>query len=254
MRTVMLCVLMLLFFGTALCAIPAGAQPPVVLRGEKVAVEAEYREGRLRERYLAIHGGAWIEVATGEGRSIGPVSVVVDGGKSLPGAVRNISLAEGALVEELTAGQYHLIRKLTIIGDGSWIRVVTRFEPSSRVALHQLFDQFKFPHRPDWSFSPSVGGFDPDAQYKAPLILAQADHTALGIVPDLAVPRREELKRVSGGQPLDHFAGQLRGGRRCSVAAKRVGVVAAKTDSSCVLPIGPALVHEKFSIDCLTRF
>ena len=92
MRTVMLCVLMLLSFGTALCAIPAGAQPPVVLRGEKVAVEAEYREGRLRERYLAIHGGAWIEVATGEGRSIGPVSVVVEGGKSLPGTVRNISV------------------------------------------------------------------------------------------------------------------------------------------------------------------
>jgi hypothetical protein len=203
MRTVMLCTLMLLSFGTALCAIPAGTQPPVVLRGEKVAVEAEYREGRLRERYLAIHDGAWIEVATGEGRSIGPVSVVVDGGKSLPGTVRNIWLAEGALVEGLTAGQYHLIRRLTIIGDGSWIRVVTRFEPSSRVALHQLFDQFKFPHKPDWSFSPSVGGFDPDAQYKAPLILAQADHTALGIVPDLAVLRREELKRCNHALELD---------------------------------------------------
>jgi hypothetical protein len=60
----MLYVLMLLSFDTALCAIPAGAQPPVVLRGEKVAVEAEYREGRLRERYLAIRDGVWVEVAT----------------------------------------------------------------------------------------------------------------------------------------------------------------------------------------------
>ena len=203
MRSMILYVLMLLSFDTALCAVSAGAQPPVVLRGEKVAVEAEYREGRLRERYLAIRDGAWAEVATGDGWSIGPVSVVVDGGKSLPGTVRNISLAEGALVEELTAGQHRVIRKLTIIGDGSRIRVVTRFEPSSRVSLHQLFDQFKFPHRPDWSFSPSVGGFDPDAQYKAPLILTQAGHTALGIVPDLAILRRDELKRCNHALELD---------------------------------------------------
>ena len=48
MRTALLCVLLLLFLATALVAVPAGAQPPVVLRGEKVAVEAEGREGRLR--------------------------------------------------------------------------------------------------------------------------------------------------------------------------------------------------------------
>jgi hypothetical protein len=35
----------------------------------------------------------------------------------------------------------------------------------------------------DWSFSPSVGGFNPDAQYKAPLLLVQTDSVALGIVP-----------------------------------------------------------------------
>ncbi len=204
MRIVMLCAVMLLFFGTALRAVPAVAQPPVVLRGEKVAVEAECREGHLRERYLAIRDGAWVEVAMGDqGRSIGPVSVVIAGGKSLPGTVRNISLAAGSLVEELTAGQHRIIRKLTISGDGSWLRVVTRFEPSSRVALHQLSDQFKFSHKPDWSFSPSVGGFNPDAQYKAPLILVQADRAALGIVPDLAVLRREELKRCNHALELD---------------------------------------------------
>ncbi|MGA2621511.1 MAG: hypothetical protein ABSF26_28140 [Thermoguttaceae bacterium] len=203
MRTLLLCVLMLLSFDTALHAIPAGAQPPVVLRGDKVAVEAEYREGLLRERYLAIRDGTWVEVATSEGRSIGSVSVVIDGGKSLPGTVRNISLADGSLVEELTAGQHRVIRKLTITGDGSWIHVVTRFEPSNRAALHQLFDQLKFSHRPDWSFSPSVGGFNPDAQYKAPLILAQAARVALGIVPDLAVLRQEELKRCNHALEID---------------------------------------------------
>jgi hypothetical protein len=204
MQIVMLCVWILLSFGTALRAVPVGAQPPVVLRGERVAVEAERREGRLRERYLAIRDGAWVEVATGDqGRSIGPVSVLVVGGKALSGTVRNISLANGSLVEELTAGQHRIIRKLTISGDGSWIRVVTRFEPSSQVTLYGLSDQFKFSHQPDWSFSPSVGGFNPDAQYKAPLILVQADRAGLGIVPDLAVLRREELKRCNHALDLD---------------------------------------------------
>ena len=185
-------VLVLSFVGA-----PAGAQAPVVLRGEKVAVEAECREGRLHERYQAIRDGAWHEVATCDGRSIGAVSVVSDGGKSLSGNVQKISLVDGALVEELTAGRHRVIRKLTIVGDGSWIRVDTRFEPSGPVTLHQLFDRFKFSHRPDWSFSPSVGGFNPDAQYKAPLILVQSDRAALGIVPDLAMLHRAEMKRCN---------------------------------------------------------
>lgn len=84
MRTIVLCTLMLLSFGTALRATPAEAQPPVVLRGEKVSVEAECREGRLRERYLAGRDGAWIEVARGDqGRTMGPVSVLIDSGQPL---------------------------------------------------------------------------------------------------------------------------------------------------------------------------
>jgi hypothetical protein len=195
---------MLLSFDTALRATPAGAEAPVVLRGKKVAVEAECRAGQLHERYLAMRDGKWVEVATnGQGQSIGPVSVIGEGGKTLPGTVRKISLAAETLVEELTAGKHRIIRKLTIKGDGAWIRVATRFEPAGPVVLHQLFDQFKFSRRPDWSFSPSVGGFDPDAQYKAPLILVQADRTALGIVPDLATLHREELKRCNHALDLD---------------------------------------------------
>jgi hypothetical protein len=190
---------MLLSFGIA---VSVAAEPSVILRGDRVAVEVVSREGQLHERYLAIRDGKWIEVATDDGRSVGPVSVVVDGGKSLPGAVRNISLAAGALVEELTAGPHRILRKLTIAGDGSWIDVTTRFEPSGPVRLHQLVDQFKFSHRPNWSFSPSVGGFVPDAQYKAPLILVQADRTALGIVPDLAALHRKELQRCNHAMDL----------------------------------------------------
>ena len=121
----------------------------------------------------------------------------------LPGTVRNVSLAEGSLVEELTAGPHRIVRRLTISRSGLWIRVATRFEPTGRVALQGLSDQFKFSHKADWSFSPSVGGFNPDAQYKAPLILVQADRTALGIVPELAVLHREELKRCNHALDLD---------------------------------------------------
>jgi hypothetical protein len=203
---------MVLTIDIATHAAPAGAQPPVILRGEQVAVEAECREGRLRERYLAIRDGAWVEVATGDqGLSIGPVSVVGANGTSLPGTVRNIGLSAGALVEELTVGQHRVIRTLTITDDGLWIHVVTRFEPGNQVALYRFFDQFKFSHPSDWSFSPSVGGFDPDAQYKAPLILVQAARVALGIVPDLAALHRDELQRCNHALDLDVPSGPTLG-------------------------------------------
>jgi hypothetical protein len=185
-------------------AVRAQAASPVVLRGERVAIEAEIKEGRLLEHYLAIRDGTWVEVATGgQGRSTGPVSLVMADGKPLPGTPQEISLVAGALVEKLTAGGHKITRTLTITGDGSWIHVATRLEPSGQANLHQFFDQLKFAHKPDWSFSPSVGGFNPDAQYKAPLILVQSDRVALGIVPDLAVLHREELKRCNHALDLD---------------------------------------------------
>ena len=183
-----------------------GAEPrsPAVLRGEKVAVEAEVREGRLWERYLAIRHGVWIEVATGDrGQTLGPVSVVASDGKPVSGSLLGLSLAGGALIEEIAAGEHRIIRKLTIVGDGTWIRVVTRLEPSGRATLLELSDRLRFSLSPDWSYSPSVGGFNPDAQYKAPLILFQADRVAAGIVPDLTVLRREDLKRCSHALDLD---------------------------------------------------
>lgn len=191
--------------GAAGSRIP-GAEPgsPVVLRGEKVAVEAEAREGRLWERYLAICDGAWVEVATGgRGQTLGPVSVVASDGRPVSGSLLGLSLAGGTLIEEIAAGEHRLIRKLTVVGDGTWIRIVTRLEPSGRATLLELSDRLRFSRRPDWSYSPSVGGFNPDAQYKAPLILVQADRVAAGIVPDLTALGREELKRCNHALDLD---------------------------------------------------
>jgi hypothetical protein len=199
-----------LCFAVAEPAAPAGAEPPLVLRGRQVRVEVQQREGRLCERYLALRDGTWVEVASGDqGRTMGPVSVVAAGGKPLFGTLQNLALVGESLVEELTAGQHRVVRKLTLAGDGSWIRVVTRLEPSGRAALYQLADRFRFSARPDWSFSPSVGGFNPDAQYKAPLVLVQADRMALGIVPDLAVLGRDDLKRCNHALDLDVPGGPL---------------------------------------------
>ena len=191
-------------------AAPLERQPPVVFRGEKVRVEVEAKDGRLQERYLAFREGTWVEVATTDpGRTLGPISVVTAESAPLVGAVRNVSLPGGVLVEEFMVGEHRVIRTLSLVGNGPWLRVVTRFEPAGRTSLRQLADHFRFSHRPDWSFSPSVGGFNPDAQYKAPLILVQADRVALGIVPDLAALQREELRRCPHALDLDAPAGPV---------------------------------------------
>jgi len=203
MRATILSILMLLTFVADTRDTQAATPSPVALRGEKVAVEVECREGRLHERYLAICDGSWKEVATSDGHSSGSLSVVIDDGKPLLATVQNISLAEGTLVEELLLGQHRVLRKLTIVDNGEWIHVVTHFEAMGKASVCQVFDQFKFSHRPDWSFSPSVGGFNPDAQYKAPLILTQSGGTALGIVPDLTMLHQKELQRCNHVLNLD---------------------------------------------------
>lgn len=177
---------------------------PVTLRGGRVAVEARVQGGRLLERYLALRDGGWIEVASGDrGETLGPVSVVVSDGETLPGSLVRLRLQRGALVEEMAAGPHRVVRTLRVVGDGPWIHVVTRLEPSGRASLLELTDRLRFSRVPDWSYSPSVGGFNPDAQYKAPLILLQADRAAVGIVPDLGVLRREDLERCRHALDLD---------------------------------------------------
>ena len=180
-----------------------------VLRGQRVAVEVVVRDGRLRERYLAIRNGAWVEVASSDpAQTLGPVSAI-SGGKPLGGSVGALSLRDGTLTEELALGDHRVVRKLTIQGEGPWIRVDTRLQPSGRLSLHQLSDRLRFLQRADWSYSPSVGGFNPDAQYKAPLVLVQADRVALAIVPDLAVLGRDELMRCNHALDLDVPGGPM---------------------------------------------
>lgn len=173
-------------------------------------IEAAINDGRLQERYLAACNGAWVKVATTEpGQALGPVCVVTGEGTPLTGIARKVSLSGESMVEEFSAGEHCLVRKLTLLDGGSWVRVVTSLELAGRFSLRQLADRFRFTRQADWSFSPSVGGFNPDAQYKAPLILVQSDRTAFGIVPDVAFFGREELKRCPHALDLDVPAGPM---------------------------------------------
>jgi hypothetical protein len=179
---------------------------PVTLSNAKLRVEARSVNGRLVERYEAREGGTWIRIASSAGESEGPVTVRGANGEVLIGALRSISIERGALVERLTVGPHEITRTVELL-DGGWVHVATRLEPRGRVELHSVADSFRFEGRPDWSFSPSVGGFNPDAQYKAPLILVQERRRAFGVVPDLAALTRDLIRRCPHSLDLNAPAG-----------------------------------------------
>jgi hypothetical protein len=59
------------------------------------------------------------------------------------------------------------ISRTVSVADREWVKVTTRFQPADGGELHSFYDRFRFVSRPDWSYSFSVGGFNPDARYKA---------------------------------------------------------------------------------------
>ena len=204
---------------------------PIVLRGKGVSVEAQVVNGRLQERYLARSGHDWVEIATADGgKTTGPISLMDAAGAPISGTGVNISVTRNALVENLLVGSRRITRKVTIAGDGSWFHVSTEFDPAGSCDLHSLTDQFSFPYHADWCFSPSVKGFDPDAQYKAPVILAQSGRKAFGIVPDLAVLGRKGLMTCNHSLDLDATGNPL----------LTVGFVRAKLVSHSVYAPDPA--------------
>ncbi len=193
--------LLAFFAGTAFMTTQADAQQAVVLQGQQIRVEARLGEAGLRERYLALRGGQWIDVALADGQSAGAISLIAPNGKAITAAVQSVQLQKNELVEEVTAGAHRITRRVRL--DGLWARVTTRIEPAGQLELHGFIDRFRFSGQADWSYSPSVGGFNPDAQYKAPLILVQARRTALGIVPDVAALDRPTLARCNHSLDLD---------------------------------------------------
>lgn len=190
-----------------LMAIPAAlAQTPVVLSGPDVRVEVQTLNGRFEERYLARSKAGWQVVARAAGESVGAVSWKGPGGEVVRGTAGSAALEGGRLVERMSAGGARLTRTIALDPRGQWLHVSVRLEPGAAApapSLHSFADAFRFAHKPDWSYSPSVGGFNPDAQYKAPLILSQGSGVAFGVVPDLAVLDRGILKRCHHALRLD---------------------------------------------------
>jgi hypothetical protein len=188
-----------------------GTATKAVLSGNKVRVETDLADGRLRERYLAkTDDGAWVEVATSDGVSGGPIclyGVRSDPQGNIPQEIRvtatEVRASENEMTETFSAGPYRIVRKISPEGDGPWLRVTTRLEPSQTVELQSSADRFAFSQPSEWSYAPSVGGFNPDAQYKAPLILVQSKRLAFGIVPDVTVLNRDTLRLCHHTLDLD---------------------------------------------------
>jgi hypothetical protein len=206
----------------ACIAISAVGAEPLRLEGDTVAVEIQEVDGGIVGHYLARRGTSWVEVASdAPGLTAGPVNVVIvdqaDGsGAFAPflanahaakGTGHRLSLANGTLTAESDAEGTRVIRRITI--DGAYLRVTTRLEPSKPIRLRAFADQYHAAQAPDWSYSPSVGGFNPDAKYKSPLILCQTGRNAFGIIPELAALNRKALGMCPHALDLDVPAGPL---------------------------------------------
>jgi hypothetical protein len=141
-----------------------------------------------------------------------PGSVVIEG-KS----VRVVASADG--LDFLAKGAGEWIRVATLAGTGSrsvelvdggpWIRITATLPPQPCRRLNEWVDRLRFAATPDWSFAPSVGGYCPDAQYKAPLIMVQAGPVALGLVPDLSLLDASRLADCFHALDLDVPAGPV---------------------------------------------
>jgi hypothetical protein len=177
--------------------------------------------GILEERYLARQDNDWIEIAASNGDSIGTVSMRDSSDQILAGNVIEIRQDEASITEELAIGNYRITRELEIIDDGPWLRVTTRLTGGGSVPIHAFFDQFCYSIEPDWSYAPSIGGFIPDAYYKAPVVMCQSNAKTFAIVPDLSQLTTDVIKRCN------HFLGfNLPAGRLLSVGFTPPALVA----------------------------
>lgn len=201
--------MLLALLSSQILLLPLHAQTvaPVTLSDSDVRVEVHTVKGRLEETYQARAANKWITIASSLGQTEGSVSVHAADSEVLAGALHGVSIEHGALVEKLSAGPYAITRTIQLTDRTGWLHVETRLKPLGRTELHSLADSFRFDGQPDWSYSPSIGGFNPDAQYKAPLILTQERQRAFGIVPDLAVLTRDSIQRCPHSLDLDIPAG-----------------------------------------------
>jgi hypothetical protein len=177
---------------------------PVELGDGRIRVRAWVEGGLLREAYLAREENRWVTLASdADGGSVGPVTVYDAEGRLERGLATGVSIDGNELVEEFALGELHGIRRVGLCPQGPWFRVRTVLQAVPGMKLHAFAERFRFALRPDWSFAPSVGGFVPDAQYKAPLVLVQSARAAFAVVPDLDTLDRETLARCNHAMDVD---------------------------------------------------
>jgi hypothetical protein len=185
-------------------AAQGSAQVPVVLANGRIRVQAWIEGGRLREDYQAEVDGQWTSIGiSAAGGSEGPSTVYAAENDIVEGKAARVSMEGRDLLEEFQAGPFHVTRRLALGADPSWLHVTSVLEAAPGLRLHAFVDRFTFAHPSDWSFAPSVGGFVPDAEYKAPLILVQSGRMALGIIPDVASLDRDTLRLCTHSLDLD---------------------------------------------------
>jgi hypothetical protein len=183
------------FFLSAVVAFPATSTAVLVQGGVKV--EAAVANNKLVEHYWAKAESGWKEIAVSDGLTQGPLSLKGPGSANLAGQIKNLVADAHSLKEEIAGDGWTVHRTIRFVAGANWIRVSETLEPGSSLTLHSFTDAFRSAIHPTWSYSPSVGGFNPDGMYKAPLILVQADTLAFGVVPDLLSLDRDILKRCN---------------------------------------------------------
>ena len=178
-----------------------------VLSNDALRVEVIVRAGRLQEEFFGKGPKGWVELAVSDGDTLGALCLHDANGVVKTGTVLSVVRSRSQIVENLEVAGLKIQRVISLTPDARWLQAFTRIISEQPVLLHSFFDRFRTPIHPDWAFSPSVGGFNPDAKYKAPLILVQAEHSAFGIVPDVLSLDRNVLKLCNHALDLDVPAG-----------------------------------------------
>jgi hypothetical protein len=194
-------------------ACTGGGAEAVPLRDESVRIDASAEKGRLVERLQAKRGGEWVTVAySAPGGSCGPVVLRNLEREVVSGEVESVSREGARVVERMKIGGHAVIRTVEVLEGGPWVSVTTRLEPSAPLDLYSFADAYRFEGTADWCYSPSVWGYNPSWCFKAPLVLAQGESRALGIVPDVSALTAEGIRRCDPAITLDVPSGpQLAG-------------------------------------------
>ena len=169
----------------------------VALRKDNISIKIQTQNGSLVERYFVRQKDKWIEIAVSRGESVGAVCIRDSSNRILRGKFVKIwQEDESSITEELVIGAYHILRKIEVVKN-DLLHVTTRLENENPKKLHSFSDQFSFSLDQDWSYAPSIGGFIPDAYYKAPVVMCQSNSFAFAIVPDLNQLNKDNLERCN---------------------------------------------------------